>query len=248
MKMIVTDLDWTLLRDDKSISEFTINTLKKFRNNGFKIVFATARGETAREFFPTGLFDGYVIMNGAVAYKGSRKVYSKLVSMDIGRDILIRSEKHGLRTAAVSGGFHYANFDVNKVWNNIGEYVETDFSKLEIDAEKLYMIVEDNKDIEFIESFLPKELYMTVSRDNLAQIMNVEATKSKGIFKLAEHWGILPKDIVAFGDDHNDYDMIKKAGIGVAMGNAIEEIKDVADFICNTNEDDGVANWLLENM
>ncbi len=110
------------------------------------------------------------------------------------------------------------------------------------------MIVENKKDIEFIKRYLPKELYMTVSRDNLAQIMNIEATKSNGIFKLAEYWGILPSDIVAFGDDHNDYDMIKKSGIGVAMGNAIEEIKSIADFICDTNENDGVAKWLMENI
>lgn len=49
------------------------------------------------------------------------------------------------------------------------------------------MIVENKKDIEFIKRYLPKELYMTVSRDNLAQIMNIEATKSNGIFKLAEY-------------------------------------------------------------
>ncbi len=105
MKMIVTDLDWTLLRNDKTISKFTYNTLKNFKNNGYKIIFATARGESAKDFFPDDLFDGFVIMNGAVAYEGSRKVYSKLVSMDIGRDILIKSHKYGLRTAAASEDF-----------------------------------------------------------------------------------------------------------------------------------------------
>lgn len=248
MKMIVTDLDWTLLRDDKTISDFTLKTLKEFKNNGFKIIFATARGESAKEFFPDDLFDGYVIMNGAVAYDNDNKVYSKLVSMDIGREILVKSSEYGLRTAAASGGFHYSNFDVNKVWNNIGEYIKTDFSKLEIDAEKLYMIINGKKDIDFLKRYLPKELYMTVSRDNLAQIMNIEATKSKAIFELAQNWGISPMDIVAFGDDHNDYDMIKKSGTGVAMENAVKEIKDIADFICDSNENDGVAKWLLENM
>jgi len=69
-KMIVTDLDGTLLRDDKRISERTKNTLIRCRENGIKVVFASARGGSVERFAPDYLVDGKIRMNGAVAKIG----------------------------------------------------------------------------------------------------------------------------------------------------------------------------------
>ena len=61
-------------------------------------------------------------------------------------------------------------------------------------------------------------------------------------------WGIKPEEIVAFGDDLNDIDMLGYAGVGVVMDNALEQVKTVADYICDTNDNDGLAKWLEENV
>jgi hydroxymethylpyrimidine pyrophosphatase-like HAD family hydrolase len=53
---------------------------------------------------------------------------------------------------------------------------------------------------------------------------------------------------VAFGDDLNDIDMLNHAGVSVAMGNALDEVKAVADYVCDTNDNDGLAKWLEENV
>ena len=65
---------------------------------------------------------------------------------------------------------------------------------------------------------------------------------------IANEFNIDKSEIVAFGDDMNDKEMLVSMGSGVAMGNAIEEVKVIADYICDTNDNDGVAKWLDENI
>lgn len=52
------------------------------------------------------------------------------------------------------------------------------------------------------------------------------------------------KNVIAFGDDHNDIEMLRECGVGVAVANAIDEAKAVADYICDTSDNDGLARWL----
>ena len=77
--------------------------------------------------------------------------------------------------------------------------------------------------------------------------MSSEASKWTAISNLANKMNIKTENIIAFGDDTNDIEMINNAGIGVAMGNAEEQLKSIADFITDTNQNDGVAKF-LENM
>ena len=74
--------------------------------------------------------------------------------------------------------------------------------------------------------------------------MSSEASKWTAISNLANKMNIKTENIIAFGDDTNDIEMIKNAGIGVAMGNADEQLKNIADFITDTNQNDGVAKFL----
>lgn len=245
IKLIVMDLDGTLLKTDKSISDFTKTVLNDCRRKGIKVIYATGRGGSAEERAPIEMFDGRIIMNGAVAYAGKELIYNCPVKINIARDLLIACDKYGLKTAAELSGMHYSNFNVTNEWSNITNYQITDFQYHMLDAEKLYAVIQSNTDIEFIKTRILKSLYLTVSRDKLAQIMNVEATKSKAINALAEYWDINAKEIVSFGDDLNDIDMLTQCGMGIAMGNALDEVKEVADEICDTNDNDGIAQWLL---
>ena len=79
-------------------------------------------------------------------------------------------------------------------------------------------------------------------------VMHREATKSKALLEMARVWGIEQTEIVAFGDDLNDIDLLAYAGVGVATENALDEVKAAADCICDTNDNDGVAKWIEENI
>jgi Cof subfamily protein (haloacid dehalogenase superfamily) len=248
IKMIAVDLDGTLLQSDKTISPFTQTVLRSCREKGIRVVCATGRGGSAATHAPPSLFDGRVLMNGAVAYAAQERVYSRFVTMDTARSLLLACDQYGLKTAAEMSGMHYSNFNVRKVWNNIRNYQRTDFSSHELAAEKLYAIVNNASDVAFIEEHMPDELYLSVSRDNLAMIMHRDATKMKAVAAVAAHWGIGAEEIVAFGDDRNDIDMLSGCGIGVAMGNAVDAVKAAADEECETNDNDGVAKWLAHHI
>ena len=79
-------------------------------------------------------------------------------------------------------------------------------------------------------------------------ISHKEAVKSKAVAALAEFWGISQEEILFFGDDLIDIDILKYCGVGVAMGNALDEVKEAADYVCGINNNDGAAKWIEENI
>ena len=89
------------------------------------------------------------------------------------------------------------------------------------------------------------KMIVSFTGESWCMFMHSEANKWEG---LNAHFGISTAGILAFGDDYNDIEMLKNAGIGVAVGNAIDEVKAVADYICDTNDNDGVAKWVEENI
>lgn len=248
LKMIVLDLDGTLLRDDKTISKITVPTLKKCREEGIKIVFATARGLSAHKLVPIDLFDGFARMCGAEAFAGKINVYGKYVSTVKVRDFLNIANKAGIKIAAESNGWHYANFNVSEIWDWLSCYEIVDFNALDIEAEKLYAFPKVIDELELLKNNLPKGFHIITTRNNFTMVLHEDAQKSKAVSALAEYWEINSSEIVAFGDDLSDIDLIKYCGFGVAMGNALDEVKAVANCICDTNENDGVVKWLEENM
>jgi Cof subfamily protein (haloacid dehalogenase superfamily) len=248
IEMIVTDLDGTLLRSDKTISAYTKEILSRCREMGIKIAYATGRGASANELLPAELFEGSVIMNGALAFCDNHIVYKRLIPYQTSRDLLLACDEFGMKITSERNGVHYSNFHVSGEWPAITNYKLTDFSKHERDAEKLYTPIESQEQATFIKDNLPDELYLSISRDGLAMIMHREAMKSKAINALAKYWEIPTSSIVAFGDDLNDLDLLQHCGVGIAIGNALDEAKNVADYTCDTNDHDGLAIWLDENL
>ena len=254
VKMIVTDLDGTLLRTDKSISEQTRQTLSRCRKEGIKVVYATGRGGSVKSIVSNEFFDGRISMNGAIAKDNDTIIYNRLIPNQISRPVLMACNQKGINVTSEISGMHYSNFVVTDFWPLTTNFKIVDFSHHEIDAEKIYTPNPTDEEISFIERMLPDDLYfvatsdMTANRGVLGQIMHKDATKAKAIAALAQHWGILQSEIVAFGDDFNDIDMLSYAGIGVAMKNAVDEVKAVSDFICLSNDEDGLALWVRENV
>jgi len=123
-----------------------------------------------------------------------------------------------------------------------------DFSTHNVDIEKINVDSITAEDATYIKQYMTGNMYLKVARDGLGMIMHKDATKSKALTELARIWGIAKTEIVAFGDDLNDIDMLSFAGIGIAMGNALDEVKAVADFICDDCDNNGVAKWLEENI
>ncbi len=99
-----------------------------------------------------------------------------------------------------------------------------------------------------VEKALTTDTYMTVAEGKLVQIMSTESTKWNGVKVMLETLGIKQNEAVYFGDDNDDIEPIKNCGVGVAVSNAISEVLDVADFITESNDMDGVAGYIEKNI
>ncbi len=120
----------------------------------------------------------------------------------------------------------------------------------ERDAMKIMAIIENEAELLKMQNHVNENyghlLHITRSKPLFLEAMALKANKGLALQVIAEHYGIKREEVMAIGDSYNDLDMIRWAGIGVAMDNARTEVKAVADYITASNEDEGVAEALHE--
>ncbi len=250
-KMIVTDLDGTLLRNDKTISPYTIKTIAKLRQSGHKFVVATARPlRAAKKFLESMEIDAGIYHNGALLYRGKNKIDS--YQIDHAHDVIhsILNLNPSAFVAAEVDDILYSNFAAERLWPGTDyTLTQSDFSEIcGKKADKIIVEVNSLEDMEKYKSVLTDDLYIQISENIIGMIMKKAAAKSNGIQYLASEFGIGTENIIAFGDDYNDIDMLQTAGIGICVKNGLDIVKNHADAICGSKEEDGVAKWLEKNM
>ena len=250
IKMVVTDLDGTLLKDDKTISGLTAEVLAEIRRKGILYVVATARPIRAVKYFLPFLdYDSALFHNGAVIMHEGKIVDGFGVKDPVGVLDPVMKRYPGRRIAVEANDWLYANFNAEEFWPGVTFDFTEDFEIIrDLTADKILVEANDLNETSALQELLPEHLYAELSENTAAMIMDKRATKINGIRKLAELYGIALSDIAAFGDDHNDIGMLEECGTGIAMANSFEGVKDHADEICASNEEDGVARWLMEKL
>ena len=247
MKAIITDLDRTLLHTDKSVSEHTIAVLKKCHDHGILIMAASARPLRDMLFYDNLIgFDAVTAANGAVVSL-PQTLLETGISCESGEKILSAILKYPdvFLSVETSKGL-YSNRDI-PIWEPV---IWDKFPTLPEDI-TLYKILVSSQQkplYEGIKTTLTDDVYHTVANNELIQIMNKEATKWNGIKQMLSHFNILTSDAVYFGDDNDDIEPIKNCGLGVAVSNAIPSVLDVADRVIDSNDMDGVAKFIEENI
>lgn len=258
-KLIALDMDGTLLTSDKKISENTKNALKEAEAKGVKVVLASGRPLSGITRYLAELdllksddyalsFNGGIVVNNkteeivtSTLLKGSdlKKIYEISKELDI--NIHAFSLKEGLITPKMSQYTKY-ECDMNGIDFTIKDFNEI---KDEEDIVKVMMIDPQEKLDEAIKK-LPKYLYdkysVFKSAPYFLEFTNKEVDKGKGLKKLGEYLGIKQEEMIACGDAGNDISMIKYAGLGVAMKNATDDVKEVSDYITLSNDEDGIAH------
>ncbi len=255
IKMIVCDLDGTLLRRDKTISEYTADVLRRCQRCGIKVVFATARSEKSSERVTAVFAPDVMISNGgALARLGETILYERVLPCETANLIIKRIygvSGVGYITADATNGYFVSHpIDPNHIgWRDYSHAEYTDFSNgIEHDAYKLAVQFFDADLPNRIASDIPDVDVVTFSDDNWVRFAHKDAVKWTAVSTAAAHLGIEPVDAAAFGDDFIDIEMLSKCGVGVAVANAISEVKAAADYICDANDNDGVAKWIEENV
>lgn len=247
MKVVITDLDRTLLHSDKSVSNETVRVLKSCREKGILIVAATARPERAIVQYQEKIgFDALITLNGARIVTNS-----KILNYSIPK----KSVLHMLQKLEVIDGVIISLETENGIFSNVDipawqPIVYEKLSEAPLPEAFYKIIVSSNKiDLhKYIDGILEDNTYVSVADGVLFQIMNTQATKWNGIRLMLEIFGISNEDTVYFGDDNDDIESIKKCGIGVAVSNAIESVKEAANIIIKSNDEDGVAEFLKEKI
>ena len=251
IKMIITDLDNTLLRSDKSISEYTISTLMKYQDKGIKIGFATARSkQSSSRFLNQFTPDVFIGYGGAVSFAGEEVISRFDIPADISSQLINKclQEPDILYVHATNESVAYTN-RVDTSDADLSHYKYVDFSLNDnIRYLKISIVASNPHVVERIASNFPMLDLLRYTGENLYRFANRNAVKWKAVKAVAEYYNINTDMVVAFGDDINDLEMIKNCGVGVAVENGIEEVKSVAKFICDISDNDGVAKWLEERV
>ena len=250
IKMIVTDLDGTLLRNDKMISPYTVEVLEKCRTNGIKVVFATARSERNIVDFSKVIAPDAIISNNGAQISCNNTVIQCNYMLPANVQSIVSQL---LTIPGIQLTLDYASMSVT----NCKEYMSwgdcdvnySDFSEYDPHYIQKIVIAKANKSITKHIDFRRYNCHVYYCPDTKwYMVMANMAKKSDSVRYLAEYFGISLAQVIAFGDDHNDIEMLQECGIGVAVANAIDEAKFVANHTCDTNENDGVAKWIMSNI
>ena len=252
-RLIVLDLDGTTLRNDKTVSQNTIETLLKVKERGHHILFATARPpRDAYKYVPIILRDNPIICyNGAaiISSEDLKIIYEKQITKKDVLKVLDVCEKYGYNQLSIEvNDTLYSNFDTTPFFGNAKNEI-VDLREMNYDSAFKVIICSDKLINEEILNKFPNTVKGTITdKKILCQIMNSESSKWIAITSLSKKMNIAEKDIIAFGDDTNDLEMLKFAGIGVAMENSEKTVKEIADYVTDTNQNDGVAKFLQEKL
>lgn len=256
-KLIAIDMDGTLLKEDKTISSKTKDAIKMATDKGVKVVLASGRPIIGLEPYLAELgldteddyvmsFNGSLVQNSRTkevvfesALKGTDLKSLYALSKELGVNIHAFDTK-GCITPAMS---EYTELEGRLNHIEVGI---VDFNQVSDDEDIIkIMFVDPEEKLEEAIKKLPADIYdkYTIVRSApfFLEFLNKESNKGVGVAALAGHLGIKQEEVICMGDAGNDLAMIEYAGMGVAMGNAFEEVKKAANFITLSNEEDGVA-------
>lgn len=265
-KMLVSDFDGTLYRSDYTVSENTVEKIKEFERAGGKFFIATGRLFEAIKPYAEmlGAKSEVVTYQGGAIYdiNTNKKVYSEPLTENLAFEIYhFLYEKYPDRSIPImfyedkciaeeDNKFVKVFTDIVKVKGHfvgmkLDEYVRNN----KISPDKILCLVTPEFGREITLDLREKfngQINVNQSHSTLLEIVNAKASKGNAVKWLSEKYGIPREEIICIGDAENDNSMLIYAGLGVAVGNAMDITKEVADFVTDTNDNDGVAKVIQD--
>lgn len=247
IKAIFFDIDGTLVSfQSHVVPERTKQALLKLKKKGILLFVATGRAKDGLHVLNGISFDAYITLNGQFIYNNEKILYENTIPE---KELEIIKEEVTKRH--VPCGFE---MKTGKIYNFRDERVDEIHAMTQNDNQpsgditnvhdvyQAQVFVDEQKETEFM-----KNLPNCISSRWYPTFMDISpkgGTKKNGMDILAKHYGFTMKETMAFGDGGNDKEMIEHAGIGIAMGNAMEELKTIADYITEDVDHDGIGNAL----
>src|SRR6266581_4485376 len=261
-RLLAIDLDGTLLTPlpHKHITPRTYKALRQAAEAGITIVIATGQTLSVLQNVcaELPLSVPQIIENGAIIadIHSGEILHEQLLPPEHILPVLATLRAFGLNRAYHTLHRVYVDKDTPRASNwyrppvSPAVEVEDVASLYPLSCIKVAGIGEESTLLEKrreLERIIDGKLYVTQSSFDIIELLHPEVSKGKALSVIATDLHIKPEEIVAFGDNHNDIGMLQLAGLGVAMGNAHEEVKVAADYITLSNAQDGVA-VVIEEM
>lgn len=264
IKLIALDIDGTLFNSKLEITPATKAALMKTHDQGITLMLAS--GRTIHGLRQLALRNGLPLdhmvligSNGAVVAEGEHEtvIYEETMDLELARTLIKAVQPYPVTMMIPRQADLFVEDPTNTM---ILQEVETeclnlfvlkDLSTIDFKPNKVILtstlenLNQVRMDLE--DQFKGKAVFM-VSGNEYIDLMIPGLNKGTGIKHYCELTGIDLSEVIAFGDNYNDLDMIKVAGIGVAMGNAVDALKEVADRITDSNDNDGIAKILQEYL
>ncbi len=249
-RIVSFDLDQTLLdHGTYTIPDSALKALEKLKENSY-VILATGRDMDnyySREYKEIVKPDAIIHLNGTKITVGDELIYEHTMDKTLLKELFAFADKNGYALGATIGDEDYylhpevvERMDKDR-WGVSGRRFKNPWELLDSPVRTLaYVGTEEG--VKDIEAHFPQlKLPMFAGRRG-ADVIEKTASKAKGLVRLCDHFHILLSDTVAFGDSMNDYEILVEAGTGVAMGNALAELKAVADYVTDDIDKDGVWN------
>lgn len=271
IKVIVLDLDGTLLNSKSVISQETKQTLINLQENGYHIVLASGRPTPSVVGIAKELqmdkFDSYILtFNGAhvMNFQTEDVIHQQPLSVEAAKNILKHLETfnvtpmicindtmyvedvysgmvmhQGVLKNIIEFESRIGNYKLCEV-DNLHDFLNVPLSKILITGNVNYL--EDHLD-QFRAPFIETNI-ITKSADYFVEFTDIGVDKARSLQTILTRLGVSNENVIAFGDGMNDYTLLQSAQIGVAMGNASQELKDASNYVTLSNDDDGIVSAL----
>jgi len=262
-KAIFIDVDGTLLNSQHQISKSSFNAIQLLKKKKFLIVLATARPPDGVFFMAKklGIFHFPIIcLNGALIYENEKLVFEKGIQSETVQKLM-----------EVIADDITLNFLEKRNWwvNQIDEFVTKEMQIIKMKAHQInfkdlmqdlklkqnlihkILCISEAEKIGRLEKQLKQSDYSNLniypSKPTYLEITHTLSSKKKAMDWVIEKYKINPNDTFAIGDGQNDKDLIQSASVGIAMGNAPEEVKSSANFITKSNDKNGFS-YAINNL
>ena len=255
IKLLLLDLDDTLLNSDGKLSKGIIDTIRKVRNKNILVTIASGRMHRSllpyvdklNSHGPVISFNGGLIINS----KNDKTMFSNPVPLDIAKKVLKFADENNVfcqyftnidyyfvKHCEISDDYELStNVSGIAIGNNL-------YNKIKVSPPKLLIIDDTDKMADVLKKVkveFSNVLEITQSKSKYIEIMKKNVNKGSALQKICDIMNIPIKNTMAIGDGQNDIQMIKKAGIGVAVETGNEQLKKAADLICKGPNENGPA-------
>ncbi len=254
-KLMAIDIDDTLINDDKEVTPGVQQALEQAVAHGVVVTLATGRAYASAQAIArqTGLNVPIITYQGALIKNllDEKVLYERFVPVDAAVKLYEYCLEHNLHLQTYIDDKLYAREENQKLieycaLNRTPYYIEPDFMKMVQKPTPKMLIIDDpdylDELIPVFRELLGDDMHITKSKPHFLEFMHKEGTKGHALTFLADHFGCDLKETIAVGDSWNDHEMLEAAGLGVAMGNAIEPLKAIADYVTLGNNEDGVKH------